>query len=70
MCKSKKEGGLGIKPLKMMNQAPLSKWLRRLGDPSQGLRRQLLMAKRFERGMGLSEHLLQSFWHLERHDVN
>ena len=36
ICKLK-EGGLGIRLLKKMNQALLGKWLWRIGDGSQGL---------------------------------
>lgn len=37
ICKLKEEGGLGIRPLKKMNQALLGKWLWMIGDGSQGL---------------------------------
>ena len=40
-----KEGGLGIRPLKQMNQALLDNWLWRIGDGSEGLWRQVLERK-------------------------
>lgn len=43
VCNSKQEGGLGY--LRQMNQALRGKWLWRLGDESEGLWRQLVMAK-------------------------
>lgn len=36
-CEAKKDWGLGITPLRKMNQAILGKWLWRLGDESSGL---------------------------------
>lgn len=45
VCKPKLEGGLGIIPLKVMNRALLAEWLWRLGDRSQGLWRDILLAK-------------------------
>ena len=37
ICKPKERGGLGIRPLKQMNQALLGKWLLRIGDGSDRL---------------------------------
>ena len=45
ICKPKDEGGLGIRPLKKMNQALLGKWLWRIGEGSQGLWRRVLERK-------------------------
>ena len=45
VCRRKKSGGLGIRPLKSLNQALLGKWLWRLGDESEGLWRNILLAK-------------------------
>lgn len=45
ICQSKKYGGLGIKPLKLMNQAFLGKWLWRLRDGSDSLWRDIVLAK-------------------------
>ena len=45
ICKSKEEGGLGVRPIKKMNQALLGKWLWRIRDGSQGLWRQVLERK-------------------------
>lgn len=36
LCKPKSDVGLGFKPLKLMNQALLGKWLWRIGDGSEG----------------------------------
>lgn len=36
ICKPKKNGGLSIKPLKVMNQALLGKWLQRLREDNEG----------------------------------
>lgn len=38
-------GGLGFRPLKLMNQALLGKWLQRIGDQSDGLWKEILMSK-------------------------
>lgn len=45
ICKPKEEGGLGIRPLKQMNQALWRKWLWRIGEESDGLWRQVLEMK-------------------------
>lgn len=45
VCKSELEGGLGFRPVTLMNQALLGKWLWRLGNETEGLRRQLVLAK-------------------------
>ena len=44
VCKSKK-GGLGIRPIKSMNQALLAKLLGLLGDESDGLWKKVLFSK-------------------------
>lgn len=45
VCEPKREGGLGIRPSRLINQALLGKGLWRFGDASEGLWRRLLMAK-------------------------
>lgn len=45
MCKSKVEGGLGIRFFKEVNEALLAKWLSRLGDGSISLWKQVLFSK-------------------------
>lgn len=45
VCKPKREGGLGIRPLKLMNAALLGKWLWRLGEDCDGLWKQILVTK-------------------------
>lgn len=45
VCKPKQEGGLSIRLLRQMDQALLGKWLWRIGCVSEGLQRQVLMAK-------------------------
>ena len=45
VCKPKQEGGLGIRPLREMNRALLGKWLWRLGNESEGLWRDMMLAK-------------------------
>ena len=45
VCCPKKSGDLGIRPLKSLNQALLGKWLWRPGDESEGLWRDILLAK-------------------------
>ena len=37
ICEPKKEGGLGIRPLKQLNHALLGKWLWRLGEEQESL---------------------------------
>lgn len=45
VCKPKKDRGLGIRPVRLLNQALLGKWLRRVGSNAEGLWRQLIVAK-------------------------
>ncbi|XXG59153.1 hypothetical protein AAC387_Pa04g1283 [Persea americana] len=45
VCSPKDSGGLGLRPLRNMNQALLGKWLWRLGEDSYGLWRSILIAK-------------------------
>eukprot|EP00268_Persea_americana_P012101 TRINITY_DN15081_c1_g5_i2.p1 TRINITY_DN15081_c1_g5~~TRINITY_DN15081_c1_g5_i2.p1 ORF type:complete len:110 (-),score=15.04 TRINITY_DN15081_c1_g5_i2:571-900(-) len=45
VCKPKSEGGLGIRPLRETNRALQGKWLWRLGNESEGLWRDILLAK-------------------------
>ena len=45
ICKSKKEGGLDIRPLKLVNEAFLGKWLWWLGDGQNGLWKEVVMVK-------------------------
>ena len=45
VCKSKFEGGLGLRPVTLMNHALLGKWLWWLGNETEGLWRQLVLAK-------------------------
>lgn len=44
VCKTKRNGGLGIKPLKILNQVLLGKWLWRLGE-GDNLCRQIILTK-------------------------
>lgn len=37
VCKPTANGGLGFRPIKMINQALLDKWLWRFGNSSEGL---------------------------------
>ena len=45
VCRSKKEGGLGISTLRKVNQALLGKWIWRIGEDSEGLWHQVLASK-------------------------
>lgn len=45
ICTPKDSGELGIRPLRIMNQAFLGNWLWRLGEDSEGLWRSILLAK-------------------------
>ena len=45
MCKTKEEGGLGIKDLRMFNMALLGKWKWRLGRDEPGLWKEVLLSK-------------------------
>lgn len=45
ICQPKKNEGLGIRPLKIVNQALLGKWLSRIGEENNGLWRQIIMTK-------------------------
>jgi len=45
ICKSKGEGGLGIKDLKSFNMMFLEKWKWRLGKEEKGLWRNILLSK-------------------------
>ena len=45
VCKSKEDGGLGIRTLKETNLALLGKWLWKIGDGSEALWKQLLFSK-------------------------
>lgn len=45
VCKSKKEGGLGLTSIKLMSQALLGKWLWRLGEEQNSLWGQVIYAK-------------------------
>ena len=45
ICKSKEEGGLGIRRLRQRNQALLGKWLWSIGGGTDGLWRQVLEKK-------------------------
>ena len=43
--KSKREGGLGIRPLKLVDESLLGKWLWWLGDGQNGLWKEVVMVK-------------------------
>lgn len=45
ICQPKKMGGLGIRPLKLVNQALLGKWLSRIGEDNNSLWRKIILAK-------------------------
>jgi hypothetical protein len=45
ICKPKEDGGLGFRPLRLMNQALLGKWLWRIGEISNSLWKRILLAK-------------------------
>lgn len=45
VCKSKKEQGLGFRPLRQMNHAHWGKWLWRVGEDGESLWKQVILAK-------------------------
>lgn len=45
VCQPKKNGGLGIRPIKLMNKVLLGEWLWRLGEENNSLWRQIVLAK-------------------------
>lgn len=45
MCWLKCDAGLGFRPLKLINQALLGNWLRRIGDGYEGLWKPIVLAK-------------------------
>jgi hypothetical protein len=45
ICKPKKDGGLGIRDLRLVNIALLAKWRWRILSEGQGLRRDILLAR-------------------------
>lgn len=58
----KNNGGLGVRPLKLMNQALLGKWFWSLGEENNSLWRQIVLEKYKVKRKGWDNNKM-SYWH-------